>query len=100
MAKAGLQAFTQHSAMELAADNIRVNAIAPGVVETGVLDELAGSPENAKEIYKTLNGIHPLGRNGKATDIAATIVFLLSAEAAWITGAIWPIDGGMSAGRS
>jgi NAD(P)-dependent dehydrogenase (short-subunit alcohol dehydrogenase family) len=100
MAKAALQAFTLHAAMELAADNIRVNAIAPGIVETGVLDELAGSPEKAKEIFGTLQGIHPLGRNGKAAEIAATIAFLLSPDAAFITGAILPVDGGMSAGRS
>lgn len=100
MAKAALQAFTRHTAMELAADNIRVNAIAPGIVETGVLDELAGSPEKAKEIFGTLQGIHPLGRNGKATEIAATIAFLLSSDAAFITGAILPVDGGMSAGRN
>jgi NAD(P)-dependent dehydrogenase (short-subunit alcohol dehydrogenase family) len=100
MAKAGLEAFTQHTAMELAPHNIRVNAVAPGVVETGVLDELAGSAENAKEVYKTLGGIHPLGRNGKATEIAATVAFLLSDDAAWTTGAIWDVDGGMGAGRS
>jgi len=100
MAKAGLQALTQQAAMELAADKIRINAIAPGVVETGVLDELAGSPEKAKEVYKTLSAIHPLGRNGQATEIAAAVAFLLSDEAAWITGAIWAIDGGMGAGRS
>jgi NAD(P)-dependent dehydrogenase (short-subunit alcohol dehydrogenase family) len=100
MAKAGLEAFTQHTAMELAPHNIRVNAIAPGVVETGVLDELAGSRENAKEVYKTLAGIHPLGRNGNATEIAATVAFLLSDDAAWTTGAIWDVDGGMGAGRS
>ncbi|HVU98027.1 MAG TPA: SDR family oxidoreductase [Puia sp.] len=100
MAKAGLQALTQQAAMELAADKIRVNAIAPGVVETGVLDELAGSPEKAKEVYKSLSAIHPLGRNGQAAEIAAAVAFLLSDEAAWITGAIWAVDGGMGAGRS
>lgn len=100
MAKAGLHALTQQLAMELAPDNIRVNAIAPGVVETSVLNELAGSPEAAKEVYKGLNAIHPLGRNGQPSEIAATIVYLLSDDAAWVTGAIWEIDGGMSAGRS
>ncbi|KAA2242631.1 SDR family oxidoreductase [Chitinophaga agrisoli] len=100
MAKAGLQAFTQQVGMELAADHIRVNAIAPGVVETGVLDELAGSPEDAKEVYKTLHAMHPLGRNGRAEEIAATIAFLLSDDAAWITGAVWDVDGGMGAGRN
>jgi NAD(P)-dependent dehydrogenase (short-subunit alcohol dehydrogenase family) len=100
MAKAGLHALTKQLAMELAADGIRVNAIAPGVVETGVLDELAGSPQAAKEVYKSLNAIHPLGRNGQPSEIASAISWLLSDEAAWVTGAIWNIDGGMSAGRS
>lgn len=100
MAKAGLHALTQQLAMELAVNNIRVNAIAPGVVETGVLDELAGSPEQAKEVYKSLNSLHPLNRNGQASEIASVIVYLLSDEAGWVTGAIWEVDGGMSAGRN
>jgi NAD(P)-dependent dehydrogenase (short-subunit alcohol dehydrogenase family) len=100
MAKAGLQAFTNQIAMELSGDGIRVNAIAPGVVETGVLDELAGSPEAVKEVYKGLSGMHPLGRNGQAQEIAETITFLLSERAAWITGVVWKIDGGLGAGRS
>lgn len=100
MAKAGLHSFTQQIAMELAEDGIRVNAIAPGVVETNVLNGLMGSEDKVKEAYQGLNGIHPLGRNGKADEIAAAVKFLLSEEAAWITGAILDIDGGMGAGRS
>jgi NAD(P)-dependent dehydrogenase (short-subunit alcohol dehydrogenase family) len=100
MAKAGLQSFTQHIAMELAADKIRVNAIAPGVVETNVLDGVFGSHQAAQEAYKGLAGIHPLGRNGHVTEIASVIAYLLSDEAEWITGAVWAVDGGMAAGRS
>jgi len=100
MAKAGLHSFTQQIAMELSDDNIRVNAIAPGVVETHVLDKIAGSAENAIEVYKGLNSIHPLGRNGQVSDIANAITFLLSDEAGWITGAILDVDGGLGAGRS
>jgi NAD(P)-dependent dehydrogenase (short-subunit alcohol dehydrogenase family) len=100
IAKAGLHAFTQHAAMELAEFGIRVNAIAPGLVETNVLNELAGSPEAAKEVFASLRAIHPMGRNGTVHEIAAAIVFLLSDESAWTTGAILPLDGGMSAGRN
>ncbi len=100
MAKAGIHAFTQHLAMELAEYQIRVNAVAPGVVETNVLNGLFDSSEGVKEAYQGLSGIHPLGRNGKPEEIAATVAFLLSDEAAWTTGAIWDVDGGMGAGRS
>lgn len=100
IAKAGLQAFTQQIAMELAEDNIRVNAIAPGVVETNVLNGLLGSEDKVKEAYGGLKSIHPLGRNGKAEEIGGVIKFLLSDEAAWVTGTTWDVDGGMGAGRS
>ena len=77
-----------------------MNAIAPGVVETNVLDGVFGSNKAAQEAYKGLAGIHPLGRNGHATEIASVIAYLLSDEAGWITGAVWTVDGGMAAGRS
>ncbi|MDN3546966.1 SDR family NAD(P)-dependent oxidoreductase [Mucilaginibacter aquaedulcis] len=100
MAKAALHAFTKHAAMELSDDKIRVNAIAPGIVETGVLDELIGSAQGVIDAYHGLNSIHPLGRNGQPQEIADAILFLLSDNASWITGAILDIDGGMAAGRS
>ncbi|RKH68812.1 SDR family oxidoreductase [Corallococcus sp. AB049A] len=81
MAKAGLHSLTQHLAMELAGHGIRVNAVSPAVVET--------------PIY-----VHPLGRVGRAEDVARTLAHLLSSEASWVTGAIWDVDGGVMAGRN
>jgi NAD(P)-dependent dehydrogenase (short-subunit alcohol dehydrogenase family) len=51
-------------------------------------------------VLPTFNAFHPLGRNGQPADIAATVPFLASEEAAWITGTTIPIDGGVMAGRN
>ncbi|MCQ4260940.1 SDR family oxidoreductase [Stutzerimonas stutzeri] len=56
--------------------------------------------EQVKEVLPTFNAFHPLGRNGQPGDIAAAILFLASTEASWITGAILPVDGGVTAGRN
>ncbi|WP_316828801.1 SDR family oxidoreductase [Pedobacter miscanthi] len=99
MAKAGLHSLTQHLAMELAEDNIRVNAVSPAVVVTPIY----GSFIEAGKIEETLQGFnafHPIGRVGRPEDIAKTISFLLSDDSSWVTGAIWDIDGGVMAGRN
>lgn len=99
MAKAGLHSLTQHLAMELAEDNIRVNAVSPAVVVTPIY----GSFIEESKIEETLQGFndfHPIGRVGRPQDIAKTISFLLSEESSWVTGAIWDIDGGVMAGRN
>ena len=88
-AKAGIIGFTKAVAKELASRTIRVNAVAPGYVET---DMTAGLPDSAKE--DMLRSI-PLGRPATADDVAQAVLFLASDQAKYITGQVLNVDGGM-----
>ena len=99
MAKAGLHSLTQHLAMELAEYDIRVNAVSPAVVVTPIYGEFI-DPDKIEETLAGFNNFHPIGRVGRAEDVAAVVDFLLSDEAGWVTGAIWDVDGGVMAGRN
>ncbi|MBQ8634082.1 MAG: 3-oxoacyl-[Lachnospiraceae bacterium] len=87
--KAGVIGMTKSAAKELASRNITVNAVAPGMIET---DMTAVIPEKAKE---AMMGNIPAARAGKPEEIADAVVFLASDKAAYITGQVISVDGGM-----
>jgi NAD(P)-dependent dehydrogenase (short-subunit alcohol dehydrogenase family) len=97
-ANAGVHAMVRNLAIELAPFNIRINAVAPAVVETPVYGTFM-SEEEVKAVLPTFDAFHPLGRNGQPRDVAEAILFLASDQAAWITGTVLPVDGGVMAGR-
>ena len=97
-ANAGVHALVKNLAIELAADKIRVNAIAPAVIETPVYGTFLKS-EQVKTVLATFNAMHPLGRNGQPADAAEALLFLASDQASFITGVVLPVDGGVMAGR-
>lgn len=98
-ANAGVHALVHNLALELAADKIRINAVAPAVVETPIYSTFL-SKEEVTKVLPTFNAFHPLGRIGQPEDVAEAILFFASDQSGWITGTILPVDGGVMAGRN
>ena len=90
-AKAGLIGFTKAVAREVASRQVTVNALAPGFITTGMVEQLP--EETRKQILSRI----PMGRFGTAEDVAEAVVFLCSEGAAYITGQVLTIDGGLIA---
>ncbi len=97
-AKGGLVNWTRALALDLAPDQIRVNAVLPGVVDTPMLDTERGDSDSAAARKQRLAALHPLGRLASPDDVAAAIAMLLSRDAGFMTGSLLTVDGGQTAG--
>ena len=91
-AKGGVDGLVTAAAATYAAKGIRVNALAPGLVRSGLTRRLVENPATL-EISERM---HPLGRIGEADDVAAMAAFMVSQEASWMTGQVIAVDGGLS----
>jgi 3-oxoacyl-[acyl-carrier protein] reductase len=88
-AKAGVIGFTKSLAKELGPRQITVNVVAPGLIPTDLTADLA------EELCQKAIDLTPVGRLGRAEEVAYAVAFLASDEAAFITGAVLPVDGGL-----
>ncbi|TCD01516.1 SDR family NAD(P)-dependent oxidoreductase [Pedobacter psychroterrae] len=87
-AKHGIIGLTQTAALEYSAQNIRVNAVGPGFIDTPLLNALDAQVKNQ------LVAMHPIGRLGKSEEVAELIFWLASDKSSFVTGSYYPIDGG------
>ena len=91
-AKGGVVNFVRAAAIELGRQGVRINAVCPGPIHTGMTAALAQSP-----VHESLRRHIPLGRWGEPAEVAAVLLFLASPAASFVNGAIVPVDGGVSA---
>jgi NAD(P)-dependent dehydrogenase (short-subunit alcohol dehydrogenase family) len=92
--KHAVEGLTKSAALEVAGSGVRVNAVAPGPTETGMLNRFTGNTERKAGLVSTV----PLGRVGEPDEIANAILFLCSDQASFISGHVLSVDGGKSAG--
>lgn len=90
--KGALDAFTRAVAVEYAQDGIRCNVVNPGLIDTPMAASLMANPD----MLQTILAQYAIRRPGKPEEVANMILYLASDEAAWVTGATFPIDGGMT----
>ncbi len=103
--KGAVHALTRAMACDHGPDNIRVNAVCPGYVDTPMLQSFLGSSGDAKaniknnpeHVQKALNDVHPIGRCGQPDDVANLVNWLAGDEARYASGQLWIIDGGLTA---
>jgi NAD(P)-dependent dehydrogenase (short-subunit alcohol dehydrogenase family) len=91
--KGAVAQMTRDMGVRLAAEGIRVNAVAPGFIDTALTENVTKTPE----LHATIKKLHPIERMGEAEEVANVIAFLASDEASFVVGAVWTVDGGYSA---
>lgn len=90
-AKGGIEGLVRAASASYVNFGVRVNGVAPGLVETAATKHLLGS-DQARKLSASM---HPLGRIGNPEEVASLIAWLLSEDASWVSGQVWSIDGGM-----
>jgi NAD(P)-dependent dehydrogenase (short-subunit alcohol dehydrogenase family) len=91
-AKSAVEGLTRSAAATYASKHIRINAVAPGLVKTGLTERIHANPSAAQASL----ALHALGRLGEPDEVASLVVWLLSAESSWMTGQTIALDGGLS----
>jgi NAD(P)-dependent dehydrogenase (short-subunit alcohol dehydrogenase family) len=101
--KGAVLLLTKCMALDFGRYGIRVNCTCPGVIDTQMADELLtyrsrGDDDRKQALLETYQERHAVGRFGQAEEVAKVVLFLASDESSFVTGAAWPVDGGLSAG--
>ena len=95
--KGAVHALTRAMACDHGSDNIRVNAICPGYIDTPMLQSFFGTSGDIESLQAEVRRVHPLGRYGTPEDAANLVNWLASDEARYASGQLWVLDGGLTA---
>jgi NAD(P)-dependent dehydrogenase (short-subunit alcohol dehydrogenase family) len=91
--KHGIIGLSKSAALDYAAEGIRINVVAPGIIDTEMMDRFSGGTEEGRQ---SVIDQEPVGRMGRPEEIAAAVLYLCSDEAAFTTGAVLVVDGGQT----